>query len=144
LTDAWGWPSGYPQAEFSRQDLSRLSRTASHGIETPSPTNRNRLAPMPEHVARSSQYSTSLDIATLGGLVALHRGSFTVFLALSVSLRTESLGHGGTPRAVCLHCSTFLSYPASGSRGRRHPPCALVEAGRRWIDGEGADTHTQP
>ena len=72
--------------------------------------------------------------------MALHRGSFTVFLALSVSLRTESLGHGGTPRAVCLHCSTFLSYPASGSRGQASP-CALVGAGRRRIDGEDADTH---
>jgi hypothetical protein len=39
------------------------------------------------------------------------------------------------------HCSTFLSYPASRSRGQKQPPHAFVGAGRRRIDGEDADTH---
>src|SRR5438045_7356034 len=92
-----------------------------------------------EHVARSSLYSTSLDMLPCGGLGPSTAGASRFFLALSVSLRTENLGHGGTPRAV--HCSTFLSYPASGSRGQKQPPHAFAGAGRRRIDGEDADTH---
>ena len=71
------WPT--PSRVFTPRLESNSHEQPRNGIETPLPTNRNRPTPIPEHVARSSQYSTSLDIATLGGLVALHSGSFTVF-----------------------------------------------------------------